>query len=269
MARSQYSLPAESKPDRNDPRGLTGYIRETAQKYGIDPEVALRVAKSEGLRSFKSGVVQKNGKEEPSWGAFQLYTGGGLGNQFKKDTGLDPSDPANEKATIDYALKTAAKTGWGPWHGAKNTGIGEYEGISGGGAKTAAADPAAGYGGIGSDAAASERAATAVKGTQTDTSSPEVAQAPPAAPTGGFIDKLQDPKTGAMTGLDEAIKGLGQATASTGLNTNMYATPTPAPVPVAMPSAPRMTPMVDPQMADRQRQQLAVALQRLNSGKLV
>ena len=128
MAR-QYALPSKSS---DDPRGLSDYIRTTAQKYGIDPEVALRVAKSEGLRSFKSGVIQKSGKEEPSFGAFQLYTGGGLGNEFKKATGLDPADPKNEKETIDYALKTAAKTGWGPWHGAKNTGIGEYEGISGG-----------------------------------------------------------------------------------------------------------------------------------------
>src|SRR4029077_15724954 len=108
---------------------MAGYIRETAKKYGIDPEVALRVARSEGLSTFQSSVTQKSGKREPSWGAFQLYTGGGLGNQFQKETGLDPSDPANEKATIDYALKTAAKVGWGPWHGAKNTGIKQWEGI--------------------------------------------------------------------------------------------------------------------------------------------
>jgi hypothetical protein len=122
-------------------------------------------------------------------------------------------------------LKTAAKVGWGPWHGAKNTGIGEFEGISGG---KAAADPAAGYGGIGSDAAASERAATAIKGTNTDTSTPDASQTATGAPPSGFIDKLQDPKTGAMQGLGEAITGLGQATASTGLNKGMYDTPAPA-----------------------------------------
>ena len=262
MTRSQYSLPSKSS---DDPRGLTEYIRATAQKYGIDPEVALRVARSEGLRSFKSGVIQKSGKEEPSFGAFQLYTGGGLGNEFKKATGLDPADPKNEKETIDYALKTAAKVGWGPWHGAKNTGIGEFEGISGG---KAAADPAAGYGGIGSDAAASERAATAVKGTQTDTSVPETAQAAPAAPTGDFIDRLKNSPTG-MQGVGEAISGLGQATAGTGLNKGMYDTPT-RPAVVAAPGmmTPAMTPMVNPQVAETQRQQLASAMQRLNSGKL-
>jgi hypothetical protein len=263
MARSQYSLPndAAAKPSRDDPRGKATHIRETAKKYGIDPEVALRVAKSEGLYSFKSGVKRKDGTEEPSFGAFQLYTGGGLGNKFQKETGLDPSDPKNEDATIDYALKHASKHGWGSWYGAKNTGIGNYDGISGGGA--AAADPAAGYGGIGSDAAASERAA------RVDTTSQDVAQTTPVAPTGDFIDKLQDPKTGAAAGLDEAIKGLGQATASTGLaRADPYATAR-APVPVA-PAAPppQVAPMVNPQVAEQQRQQLALAMQRLNSGKL-
>jgi hypothetical protein len=264
LTRSQYAIPAGTR-DRSDPRGLSGYIRETAQKYGIDPEVALRVAKSEGLASFKSGVIQKSGKEEPSWGAFQLYTGGGLGNKFKKETGLDPADPANEKATIDYALKTAAKVGWGPWHGAKNTGIGEFEGISGG-AAAPKTDAAAGYGGVGSDAAASARAA------QVDTTSPDVTpntlQTPTGTSTGDFIDKLKDPKTGAAAGLGEMISGLGQATANTGMK-DMYATPA-RPMTVAPPalSAPSVVPMVDPRQAESQRQQLALAMQRLNSGRL-
>ena len=91
MARSQYTLPSETRRSRSDdPRGLSDYIRETAKKYGVDPEVALKVAKSEGLRDF-SGDGGKSG------GAFQLYTGGGLGNEFQKMTGLDPLDPKNEK----------------------------------------------------------------------------------------------------------------------------------------------------------------------------
>jgi hypothetical protein len=279
MAR-QYALPeGASRSNREDPRGLSDYIRETAKKYGIDPEVALRVAKSEGLRSFRSGVRTKSGTEEPSWGAFQLYTGGGLGNQFQKDTGLDPSDPKNEKATIDYALKTAAKTGWGPWHGAKNTGIGEYEGISGGAATASGKDPAAGYGGIGSDAAASERAASAaadtqVKGTNISTVTPDVtpdaSQTASGPATGDWLDKLKDPKTGAATGLSEAISGLGQAVTGSGKGLYNTAPTAVAPVPVApTPPPPNVVPMVDPRMADSQRQQLALAMQRLNSGRLV
>jgi TP901 family phage tail tape measure protein len=118
-----------------DPRGMEAHIRETAKKYGIDPDTAVAVAKSEGLTTFQSSV-KKGGKgsyngREDSWGAFQLYMGGGLGNQFQKETGLDPRDPANEKATIDFALKHASKNGWGSWYGARNTGIPNYAGIGG------------------------------------------------------------------------------------------------------------------------------------------
>jgi hypothetical protein len=107
-----------------DPRGLADYIRERAEIYGIDPDVALRVAQSEGLKTFNSSIPG-----EKSYGAFQLHIGGGLGDEFRRDTGLDPADPANERATIDYALNRASQVGWGPWHGAKNTGIGQWQGI--------------------------------------------------------------------------------------------------------------------------------------------
>lgn len=116
-----------------DPRGMESYIRETAKKYGIDPDTAVAVAKSEGLSTFQSSVPSARGPNgrEDSWGAFQLYKGGGLGNEFQKETGLDPADPANEKATIDYALRHASKKGWGAFHGAKNTGIPRFAGIGG------------------------------------------------------------------------------------------------------------------------------------------
>jgi len=249
MAR-QYALPTEGKPDKSDPRGMAAYIRETAIKYGIDPEVALKVAKSEGLSSFRSGVRTKSGAEEPSFGAFQLYTGGGLGNQFQKETGLDPSDPKNEKATIDYALKTAAKVGWGPWHGAKNTGIGEFEGIGG--------------------ASPEKTAATAAGATPVSEGGPAVSDAPQAAAsgdTGGFLDKLKNPKSGASEGLGEAISGLGQAV--TGAGKGLYDTAPSRAAPAAPAAAPAaVVPLVDPKVAETQRQQLAMAMQRLNSGRL-
>ncbi|HEX6840811.1 MAG TPA: hypothetical protein VF113_04755, partial [Stellaceae bacterium] len=105
-----------------DPRGLVPYIRLTATKYGIDPDTAVAVARSEGLKTF----LGDGGK---SGGAFQLYTGGGLGNTFEKETGLNPLDPKNERATIDFALQQAAQGGWGPWHGAAKIGIHGFDGI--------------------------------------------------------------------------------------------------------------------------------------------
>lgn len=266
MAR-QYALPGSaSGTDRSDPRGKAAYIRETAKKYGVDPEVALKVAKSEGLSTFQSSVV-KGGVREPSWGAFQLYTGGGLGNKFQKETGLDPKDPKNEDATIDYALKYAAKHGWGSWYGAKNTGIGEYEGI-GGGTKTASAEPQPVSAG-----AAGGDASTKVAGTDTPTMTPDVALNTPAtasgAPAGDFLDKLKDPSTGTAAGLGEAVSGLGQAV--TGSGKTLYdtaparATVIPAP---AVSTPPGVVPIVDPRAVENQRQQLAMAMQRLNSGRL-
>ena len=136
-----------------DPRGLEGYIRQKATENGIDPDTAVAVARSEGL----SNPIGDHGT---SHGAFQLHTGGGLGDAFRKETGLDPADPANEKATIDFALKNAAKGGWGPWHGAANTGIGPWAGIGGrpGVPRTAAAAP------TGDPAAVMPGAGTAVGG---------------------------------------------------------------------------------------------------------
>jgi hypothetical protein len=100
----------------DDPRGKTPVILAAAQRYGVDPRHALAVAREEGLSKF-SGDGGKSG------GAFQLYTGGGLGNEFQRDTGLDPLDPKNEDATINYAMKRVAEGGWGPWSGARKLGL--------------------------------------------------------------------------------------------------------------------------------------------------
>jgi hypothetical protein len=109
-----------------DPRGLIPYIRERAQAYGINPDTAVDVARSEGLSSFKSGIPGEN-----SYTAFQLNTQNGLGNDFQRATGLDPANPNNEHAAIDFALKHASQHGWGAFHGAKNRyGYGPWEGIT-------------------------------------------------------------------------------------------------------------------------------------------
>lgn len=110
---------------------IGAYIRDAAIKRGIDPDIALRVAKSEGgLDSWnlQSNYV-KNGVREPSFGPFQLYKGGGLGNAMMKQTGLDPALAANGPAGVDFALDNAKKSGWGQWYGAGKAGIGDWEGI--------------------------------------------------------------------------------------------------------------------------------------------
>jgi hypothetical protein len=120
-------------PSAGDPRGMSSFIRSEASRLGIDPDIALRVARSEGLRTF-------SGDQGTSGGAFQLHRGGlarggnrvaGLGDDFMRKTGLDPLDPANERATITFALEAAKRMGWSPFHGAARAGISRWEGIGG------------------------------------------------------------------------------------------------------------------------------------------
>jgi hypothetical protein len=58
----------------------------------------------------------------------------GLGDDFTRVTGLNARDPSTIDAQIDFALDQAAKGGWGPWHGAANSGIGRWQGIGQAGA---------------------------------------------------------------------------------------------------------------------------------------
>lgn len=110
---------------------IASYISQAAAKRGVDPDIALRVAKSEGgLSSWNmQSLYKKNGVQEPSFGPFQLYKGGGLGNEFMRKTGLDPALAANGPAGVDFALDHASKKGWGAWYGAGKAGIGNFDGI--------------------------------------------------------------------------------------------------------------------------------------------
>lgn len=116
-----------------DVGAVTAYIRQAAAKRGIDPDTAVRVARSEGLANgvWQSNIIGPNGQREPSYGPFQLYTGGGLGNRFVKQTGLDPRDPSTVYAQVDFALDNAATGGWSPWYGAAKVGVGNWDGLRG------------------------------------------------------------------------------------------------------------------------------------------
>ena len=113
---------------------LADFIRRAALARGIDPEIALRVARSEGGLSdpTKQSDVMRNGQREPSFGPFQLLIGGengfplGMGNDAMK-AGVDPR--TDWRGGIEFALDQARKSGWGPWYGAKRVGVGNMEGI--------------------------------------------------------------------------------------------------------------------------------------------
>lgn len=132
-----------------DLQQMEQYIRSAASQRGIDPDIAVKVARSEGMAP---GVWQSNlskgGQREPSYGPFQLLVGGGgtgyptgMGNDFVNQTGLHPSDPSTWTKQVDFAMDRAAKGGWSPWYGAKAAGIGQYTGIKPGAAEAASQHP--------------------------------------------------------------------------------------------------------------------------------
>ncbi|GGC90324.1 hypothetical protein [Chelatococcus reniformis] len=118
---------------------VVAYIRAAALKRGIDPNVAIAVANSEGLRGYDPDKmkVDRGGDFGTSFGPFQLHyksnipgvRNAGLGDVFTRRTGKHASDPSSWREQIDFALDEARKGGWGPWHGARNTGIPNWAGI--------------------------------------------------------------------------------------------------------------------------------------------
>ncbi len=126
-------------PDIGASTDIASYIAKAASARGIDPAIALKVAKSEGgvnSWNLQSSYV-KNGVQEPSFGPFQLYKGGGLGNDFQRKTGMDPALASSGPAGVDFALDHASKNGWGAWYGAAKVGVGKWDGIGGSGAADA------------------------------------------------------------------------------------------------------------------------------------
>ena len=114
-------------------------IRSTSKKYGIDPDIAVKVWKSEGGTAYQSTLVPSKGSKtkthngkEASFGPFQLYIGGGLGNDYENKYGVDIKDdntPEGLRRQIEFSLQIARKKGWSPWYGAKNANIGKWKGI--------------------------------------------------------------------------------------------------------------------------------------------
>lgn len=111
------------------------YVMARAQALGIDPDIAKKVRRGESGSGFVGDIV--NGIPT-SFGPFQFHFGGlvpgpnsapGLGDEFLKATGLNARDPSTWKQQVDFALQTVKKTGWTPFHAAKDLGISIWQGI--------------------------------------------------------------------------------------------------------------------------------------------
>lgn len=156
---------------------VEAYIRQAALARGIDPDIAVRVANSEGgLKDpFRRGAgpapksqAKGLGATENSFGPLQLYisgTGAGLGDRALK-AGIDPR--VNWQGGVDFALDEVARDGWKQWYGAAKAGVGRWDGVKGskpvgvtGGAPIdafAGVNPAAGAPAAAGDAAAIQTA---------------------------------------------------------------------------------------------------------------
>jgi hypothetical protein len=118
---------------------IVSYIVDAANKRGIDPNVALEVARREALNVFDPNKPDLGGDERSSFGIYQLHYGGlsknmpnpGVGEEFTAATGLHASDPSTWRQQVDFALDYAKKNGWGAWMGAKAAGITGKMGIDG------------------------------------------------------------------------------------------------------------------------------------------
>lgn len=129
---------------------VRAYIEQRAQALGIDPQIAVRVAASEGMNVFDPRQADPGGDGGSSFGPFQLHYGGvnpamphgGLGDEFTKATGLDARDPSTWRQQVDFALQWAKSNGWRDWMGAKAVGITGMDGI---GSAPAAPTPTGDY----------------------------------------------------------------------------------------------------------------------------
>lgn len=112
-------------------------IRDEAALRNMDPTVAIRIYRSEGYNTYQSQIPRSgrgslNGLEA-SFGPFQLYTGGGLGNDYESLTGRKlANDNTRDGITnqIRFALDKAVDNGWGPWYGRIKAGVATNEGFN-------------------------------------------------------------------------------------------------------------------------------------------
>jgi hypothetical protein len=118
---------------------IEGFVRSAALMRGIDPDIAVRVARSEGgVDEYAKRGTFATGS---SWWPTQLHYGGtgtpyeylgsvaGMGNGFSKLTGWAPGAEAAWRDAIRYGWNRAKASGWSAWYGAAAVGVAQWEGI--------------------------------------------------------------------------------------------------------------------------------------------
>lgn len=130
--KSAPNIPTGSNAMNMPIKEMESYIRQQALARGIDPDVAVNVFRHEGGGHYQSNVIMRGGNRERSYGPFQLYIDGGLGNEYQEKYGVDlreDNTPEGLRRQVDFSLDKVLEQGWTPWYGAKAAGYSKWTGI--------------------------------------------------------------------------------------------------------------------------------------------
>ena len=120
-----------------DKDSIFSIIEEESKLRNIESNTAMDIYRNEGYNSYQSNIGRRGhgsrGGKEASYGPFQLFTGGGLGNEYEEATGRVLAKDNTEdgiRKQIQFALDKAAEKGsWNPWYGRKAAGVSSGQGL--------------------------------------------------------------------------------------------------------------------------------------------
>lgn len=111
---------------------IASYIYGRAPEFNVDPDLALGIARFEGLNPKTIGSETFGNKDARgySFGPFQLFSGssdpskispGGMAYEFMQKYGEAPSR-SNWQQQVDFALDRMKNVGTGPWYAVRDRG---------------------------------------------------------------------------------------------------------------------------------------------------
>lgn len=115
-----------------DVNSIASYIYNRSREVGVDPNLALGIARYEGLNPNTLGSPTFGNRDAKgySFGPFQLYSGsadpsriapGGMAYEFQQRFGEAPS-ATNWQKQVDFALDTMRRRGVSPWYAVRDQG---------------------------------------------------------------------------------------------------------------------------------------------------
>lgn len=115
-----------------DVNTIGAYIYNRAREIGVNPNLALGIARFEGLNpnTLGSSTFGNRDARGYSFGPFQLFSGspdptkiapGGMAYEFQQRFGEAPS-ASNWQKQVDFALDTMRRRGTSPWYAVRDQG---------------------------------------------------------------------------------------------------------------------------------------------------